>query len=289
MTPLLRSPSQLVNPLARQRFLGFGTAPGGAGFVGALDAYTAGLAVVWSVRRLLSSYTGALIRVRRSSDNTEQDIGYTSSGALDTTALLAFCGAGSGFIRWVYDQKTGTAINIGQSTAATQPRIVNAGALETAGMRFLGSQYLDTASLAFSNFAGAQDVQLASVMTLAALGNVKFFDFGPDVISTWLPFSGQIYWDNPFPSARINFSTPTGFEGVQRSISFERASTASCVRIDGSVSHNATVSGSISGTGIFRLGALVSTGSSAWTGHVRDFVIWKNNTNATARIAALAA
>lgn len=30
MTPLLRSPSQLVNPLARQRFLGFGTAPGGA-------------------------------------------------------------------------------------------------------------------------------------------------------------------------------------------------------------------------------------------------------------------
>jgi len=288
MTPLLRSPSQLVNPLARQRFLGFGTAPGGAGFVGALDAFTADLAVVWSVRRLLSSYTGALIRVRRSSDNTEQDIGYTSSGALDTTALLAFCGSGSGFIRWVYDQKTGTAINIGQSTAAAQPRIVNAGALEAAGMRFLGSQYLDTASLAFSNFAGAQDVQVLSVMTIADLLNRRFFDFGPSIIAAWLPFSGQIYWDAPEVGGRTSFATPSGFESVQRSISFEWAGTASCIRIDGSVSHSATIGGSISGTSIFRLGAMTS-GSSVWMGHVRDFVIWKNNTNAAARIAALAA
>jgi hypothetical protein len=288
MTPLLRSPSQLVNPLARQRFLGFGTAPGGAGFVGALDAYTAGLAVVWSVRRLLSSYTGALIRVRRSSDNTEQDIGYTSSGALDTTALLAFCGAGSGFIRWVYDQKTGTAINIGQSTAATQPRIVNAGALETAGMRFLGSQYLDTASLAFSNFAGAQDVQVVAIATPVVSGTMRMFDYGPDQISAWVPFNSTFYWDAP-TAARISFAQPGGFNDVQRSLSFERVGSTSCVRIDGTTAHQATVSGNISGTGIFRLGALVSTGTSAWNGSIRDFVIWKNNTNATARIAALAA
>ncbi len=36
MTPLLRSPSQLVNPLARQRFLGFGTAAGGGEWTPAL-------------------------------------------------------------------------------------------------------------------------------------------------------------------------------------------------------------------------------------------------------------
>jgi hypothetical protein len=132
MTPLLRSSSQLVNPLARQRFLGFGTAAGGAAFVGALDALTANLDVAWSVsRRLLASYSGSLIRVRRSSDNTEMDIGFTSLGLLDTSALLTFAGAGSAFVTKIYAQ-TG-AKDFVQSTAAAQPRIVNAGALETMG------------------------------------------------------------------------------------------------------------------------------------------------------------
>jgi hypothetical protein len=257
-------------------------------FVGALDAFTSDLAVVWSVRRLLSSYTGALIRVRRSSDNTEQDIGFTSSGALDTTALLAFCGSGSGFIRWVYDQKTGTAINIGQSTAATQPRIVNAGALETAGMRFLGSQCLDTASLLFSNFAGETDVQLASVMTCDDLLNRRFFEFSPQVIASWLPFSGLIYWDSPVTSGRISFSAPAGFEGVQRSLSFERALTSSRVRIDGTIGGSGTNGGTMSGTSVFTVGASVG-GGNAWLGAIRDFVIWKNATNASARVAALSA
>jgi hypothetical protein len=101
-----------------------------ASFAGPLDAFTADLAGSWSVaRRLLSSYTGALLRVRRSSDNTEQDIGFTADGSLDTAALLSFCGANSGFVRTVYDQ-SGNARNFGQSTAANQPRIVNAGVVE---------------------------------------------------------------------------------------------------------------------------------------------------------------
>jgi hypothetical protein len=55
-----------------------------------LDSLSA--AAAYSTRRLRSGYTGAAIRVRRSSDNTEADIGFTALGDLDTRALLAHAG-----------------------------------------------------------------------------------------------------------------------------------------------------------------------------------------------------
>jgi hypothetical protein len=97
-------------------------------FTGILDTYS-GAAIAYSLRRLSSTYTGNLIRVRRSSDNTEQDIGYNSSNVLDTTALTTFVGAGNGFITTWYDQ-SGNGNNSTQSTAANQPRIINAGVVD---------------------------------------------------------------------------------------------------------------------------------------------------------------
>jgi hypothetical protein len=45
------------------------------------------------LRKLRNAYTGNAIRVRRSSDNAEADIGFTANGDLDTTALLAHVGS----------------------------------------------------------------------------------------------------------------------------------------------------------------------------------------------------
>jgi hypothetical protein len=62
-------------------------------FSGILDTYT-GATAGYSTRRLTNTYTGGLIRVRRSSDDAEQDIGYDSNGEdLDTFGLLAFVNA----------------------------------------------------------------------------------------------------------------------------------------------------------------------------------------------------
>ena len=61
-----------------------------------LDLYPSA-AAAYSVRLLRSAYSGSAIRVRRSSDNTEQDIGF-SGGNLDTSALTSFCGSGNGFV-----------------------------------------------------------------------------------------------------------------------------------------------------------------------------------------------
>ena len=94
-----------------------------------LDVYT-GAAAAYSLRKLNSSYTGSAIRVRRSSDNTEQNIGFSSNGVLDTTALMSFVGVGSGMVTTWYDQ-SGNAKNAVQTTASNQPQVVINGVLVT--------------------------------------------------------------------------------------------------------------------------------------------------------------
>jgi hypothetical protein len=93
-----------------------------------LDVVT-GASAAYALRKLRAAYAGAAIRVRRSSDNAEQDIGFTNTGGLDTSTLLTFVGSGSGFVTTWYDQAG--SVNATQATAANQPRIVNAGVVET--------------------------------------------------------------------------------------------------------------------------------------------------------------
>jgi hypothetical protein len=86
-----------------------------------------GASVAYSLRNLSTTYTGNAIRVRRSNDNAEQNIGFVN-GVLDTASLLTFTGANSGFVTTWYDQ-SGNANNAVQATAGLQARIVNAGAI----------------------------------------------------------------------------------------------------------------------------------------------------------------
>lgn len=119
-----------------------------------LDRLSVSSSAAYSLRKLRNAYTGNAIRVRRSSDNAEADIGFTTSGDLDTVALLAHCGAGNGFVTTWYDQ-SGNARNATQTTAGAQPQIVNNGVLEIANgkpaIRFNGSSmYLGGVSLPLS-------------------------------------------------------------------------------------------------------------------------------------------
>lgn len=93
-----------------------------------LDLYP-NAAAAYSLRKLRTAYTGSAIRVRRSSDNTEQDIGFAAD-QLDTVSLLSFCGVGNGFVTTWYDQ-SGNANNAFQTTQSAQPQIVSSGSLIT--------------------------------------------------------------------------------------------------------------------------------------------------------------
>lgn len=86
----------------------------------------AGATFAVSTRKLRSAYAGYAIRVRRSSDNTEQDIGF-SGDDLDVTSMLSFVGANNGFVVCMYDQVSGSTNKAYQSSATIQPQIVAAG------------------------------------------------------------------------------------------------------------------------------------------------------------------
>lgn len=130
---------------------------------------------VWSAKKkLISTYSGPLIRVRRLSDNTELDIG-TVGGLLDTVSLLAFTGASSSFITKVYQQVAGGPGDILQSTAGSQPRIVNAGVMEPNLVQFDKTD--DTMNSTFA--AGGLASPKATVFYEGFISNdTRFSDFG---------------------------------------------------------------------------------------------------------------
>jgi hypothetical protein len=118
-----------------------------------LDTYS-GAAAAYSLRQLSSAYSGDSIRVRRESDNTEQNIGFVNN-QLDTTSLASFCSSTNGFVTTWYDQ-SGNGINQTQTTATSQPRIVNNGVIDT---------YLSKPAIFFD---GSNDFMINSNVSLAS-------------------------------------------------------------------------------------------------------------------------
>ena len=96
---------------------------------GLLEFYPNAVAA-YSLRQLRRSIFPYAIRVRRSGDSLEQDIGFNSNGELDTNALLAFAGSGDAWVATLYDQSS-NGNNAVQSTPDSQPQIVASGSIVT--------------------------------------------------------------------------------------------------------------------------------------------------------------
>jgi hypothetical protein len=123
-----------------------------------------GVTAAYSLRKLNPKQVNC-IRVRRSSDNTEQDIGFVWN-RLDTASLLSFVGAGNGFVTTWYDQ-SGNGYNITQGAAAAQPRIVNGGVLENQlgkpCLTYSGGQTLISAAIPDQTITSGCNIALFSV------------------------------------------------------------------------------------------------------------------------------
>jgi hypothetical protein len=122
-----------------------------------------GAAVAYSLRRLSSAYTGAVVRVRTSAaGNAEAD--FTAEEVANGT-LASWVGAGNtGTVRTWYDQ-SGSGNNAGQATANNQPVLVDAGTLVTDG----GKPAIDAslASGGFERFVTFSGITSASVFGVA--------------------------------------------------------------------------------------------------------------------------
>ena len=121
-----------------------------------LDIYKNNLVLCFSYYKVLSSYKGYCVRVRRSLDNATQDFGFVNN-YIDYVGILAFCNGSSGYVPIWYNQ--GSILeNLVQVTTTRQPRIVNTGVFEVDGLynRYTssGEMYMsnDGLSTSLSNF-----------------------------------------------------------------------------------------------------------------------------------------
>lgn len=158
-----------------------------AALPGLLDVYP-GAAFAFSTRLLRDSYTGPCLRVRRSSDNAEQDIGFSTVRIggyrwLDQVAIEAFVGSGNdGFVTTWYDQ-SGAALNLSQATAAKQPRAVLSGTVETRNgrptVRFLGTGGFQSAAVTLP-----VEMEVGFVCQNNTTGGRFFIEHGPNTIAS---------------------------------------------------------------------------------------------------------
>jgi hypothetical protein len=118
-------------------------------------AFSSGVHYALSLRKLRAAYAGSAVRVRRSSDDSEMDIGFDANGYLDATALTTFLGSDDGFVTIWYDQGTGSN-NLIQTDPTKQPRIALAGTVHT------DNAGLPTMEFAHSSGGGVSELEKTS-------------------------------------------------------------------------------------------------------------------------------
>ena len=129
-------------------------------YLGILNTYS-GASAAYSLRLLDNTFSGSAIRVRRSSDNAEQDIGFVDN-VLDTATLESFCSATNGYVTTWYDQ-SGSANNATNSLAADQPQIVSS-----------GSTILENGKPAIQYDGSGDELEIGSQLNLGAEFFVPF-------------------------------------------------------------------------------------------------------------------
>ena len=258
--------------LLRRGVIGGGGSGGGGSFTGLLDTYS-GAAAAYSLRQLSSTYSGNAIKVRRSSDNAEQDIAFVNN-ELDTASLETFAGSGDAFVTTWYDQ-SGSGNDATQTTASDQPKIVSSGSTITEGSKpildFNGtSNYLDASSVNSGNpksifiinkanaIGGGEKVMFDSVTTNQAL----LFKAANDNITIGFGASSQ-----------TSYALTTNYNLY--SIMHNGSSSNAYINNSNQILTNANL-----GTNAFnglRIGAVRGSASLFWNGKTPEFIVYASD------------
>jgi hypothetical protein len=172
-----------------------------APLVGVLDKLSLNPRAAWSLRLVRTAYTGPIIRVRRSSDDAEQDF-YADrvSGLLDAPAIVAWVGAGNdGFVRTWYDQ-TGNGWHGVQTILTYQPKLVSAGVWNNGVQVPYGASCL---SLPESIMTGTSSATYVASFTQNADGGPLHLSY--DAAYTHTPWSGGACYEGFCSTARQLF------------------------------------------------------------------------------------
>ena len=252
-----------------------------------LDTYS-GAAAAYSVRKLSSTYSGSALRVRRSSDNAEQDIGFVGND-LDTTTMESFCGAGDGFVVTWYDQ-SGNGNDATQSTAASQPQIVSSGSTITTNSKasitfatdsLSTSSFNLTANEIFSSWvgdpnSGANNRSIYRMRPLGAFGTVDGFAHEQDSANIF----GDLTLLEGGAGNAIRSTNQGGLTASQQLVSLDFQQSEILGYVDGSlaatintVASGSTPVGVIDVTYQLDIGHITGAGYN-YSGEMQELVIW---------------
>jgi hypothetical protein len=239
-----------------------------------------GAAAAYSLRLLRVGYNGPCIRVRRSSDNAEKDIGF-SGGTLDTNALTSFVGSNDGYVvRW-YDQ-SGKGRDATQGTQADQARIVSSGSVLSVN----GNPFMDNGGFeAFDNvFAGANATNIVAQSVVIESNNFKIGNRLVGVNADSVADTGQ------FISSRddrgkvgIGQEKVSGTNGVSVDDGnvhtlalLVNGSVEPVFYVDDMTTQQSTVSQSPNGSGSLTIIMAKPNDSSYWKNKGLEFIIYNN-------------
>jgi hypothetical protein len=242
-----------------------------------LDAYP-GAAAAYSLRKLRNAYTGNAIRLARSSDSAQIDIGFVNN-TLDTAALLNFCGSGvDGFVATWYDQ-SGNGNNLVQSDKASMPLIVSVGALI-----LLNSKQTLLLSAGPTMSTSTSFFNSTQTTILAVSKQTTTTNFYKRLVSIGAYNSGYYLGSSPNVDdmlAIFNNTTFTCVGGVALaqniSIAYNNATTGFLVNNGSQVSSITTTVASYGNQALYLGTDSVGAGQEKWNGNVQEVIVYPTN------------
>jgi len=257
---------------------------------------TTNLKLAYSLRKVVSGYSGYAIRVRRSSDNSEQDIGF-SGDDLDSSALTTFVGAGNdGFIEKWYNQ-TGDGNDAFNTTVATQPTIVTSGSVLTSGGKpsiYFNQKVLQITTMTF-NRSYDGDETLMAVFNTSSSNNQHIIGTG----STGSGSTGASYFNGygdkfgliSGEMFRLTSSSAFGGSSNQFKLTdatvalnntnlglYTRASHANTLSVDSGAGSTATSTSAVAWNTGYTTASIGASGnqynSAPFTGYISEILQW---------------
>lgn len=150
------------------------------GLLRPLDLVPGAYLAISCARRLKGDYTGPLIRIRSTADNSETDIGQRPDGTLDEDAIVAH--AVESAVTTFYDQ-SGNGRDLTQAVAGAQPLIYSSGFFRTPDLAIARPEF-------GGHYLGYYDIGKAQPMTV-------FSVFQPDLANT---IAGDVVFDGGDPA-----------------------------------------------------------------------------------------
>ena len=227
-----------------------------------------GAAAAYSLRLLDKSYSGSAVRVRRASDNAEQDIAFANN-ELDTATLETFASGTDAFVTTWYDQ-SGNANNATQTTASNQPKIVSS-----------GSTILENGK-ACVQWNGGTEYLVSSFGTTYSQPNTIFVTANKTIHNGYLfdglngskrHAQGNNNW--LYAGAVLGDAYPNSFLGSQVLFTSNWNSTSSSAYIN-SVLTNSGNTGTMGIDGL-SLGRFYQLSTAALTGNIQEFILYPSD------------